>query len=107
MSVPSFATNWKYLGTDTQETMCYIDKDSIHYYKDYAEVWEKRILQNGTETVILLRVTTNKKLAVVQAIEYDKNGDVTFSSDYYYYPSYSMIIPDSIGEAVYIAVYYS
>lgn len=60
ISVPSFATNWKYLTTSTDFTEWFIDKDSIKY-----------------------------------------------SMDYKYYPSYSKILPDSISESLYIAVYYN
>ena len=107
ISVPSFATNWKYLTTSTDFTEWFIDKDSIKYYKDYADVWEKGISPDGTETVMLNRITTNKMIAIIQGVTYDKNGNVKYSMDYKYYPSYSKILPDSIAEAIYIAVYYS
>ena len=65
ISVPSFAANWKYLTTSTDFTKWFIDKD-IKYYKGYAEVWEKGISPDGTETVMLNRITTNKMIAVIQ-----------------------------------------
>lgn len=56
---------------------------------------------------MLNRITTNKMIAIIQGVIYDKNGNVKYSMDYKYYPSYSKILPDSISESLYIAVYYN
>lgn len=108
ISVPSFATNWKYLSTDIHDTIYYIDRDNIRYYKGCADIWTKIIRKNGVWTVSLVRITTDKRLATLSATKYDRYGNVIYSRDYSYYSYYtSKIISDSMGEDLYIAVYYS
>lgn len=106
ISVPSFATNWKYLLTDIRGNVVYVDKDNIRYYKGYADVWGKRISRDGTWSVELFRITTDKRFSILSFIEYNKYGDVIKCQDKSY-NSYWRIPPDSMIEGMYIAVYYS
>lgn len=106
ISVPSFATNWKYLSTDGQGTIIYRDKDSICYYKGAADVWAKRIEKSGAHTVTLLRITTDKRYRILSFTDYDKYGDVIKSQDVVY-DTFTRIPPDSIAEDLYVALYYS
>ena len=106
MSVPSFATNWKHL-TTSYSGVGYIDMDSINYHKGYADVWCKLYDKNGAMDIFLIRITTDKRAALLQSIQYNRYGDVINSYDYSNNLSYSRIVPESVGESVYIAVYYS
>ena len=107
ISVPSFATNWKYLLTDIRGNVVYIDKDNIHYYKGYADVWGKRISRDGTWSVELFRITADKRYTFFSITHYNKKGEITFYNDYSYSrPEYFNIVPDSMINAVYTLVYY-
>ncbi len=106
ISIPSFATDWKYLAVDEQSTIYYIDKSSINYYKGAADVWMKNIKKNGEHGVTLLRITTDKRVRLITFTNYDRYGDVINSQDAVY-DTFTRIPPDSIAEALYVALYYS
>lgn len=105
ISILVFAANWKYLSTDIRGNIYCVDRNSIHYYKGCADIWTKIIRRNGAWEICLIRVTTDKRLAVLSTTKYDRYGNVIYSRDY---PCYTRrIVPDSMGEDLYIAIYYS
>lgn len=106
ISAPIFASDWRYLTTSADGDQLYIDMDSISRYESYTDVWIKYINPSTIEKQ-LVRITPNKRMAVLAYANYNSDGTLYDSdSDTYSYEFYP-IIPDSVGESIYIAVFYS
>ena len=80
--------------------------DSISRHGSYADVWIKYITPGSVDKQ-LVRVTTNKRMAVLAYATYSSNGTLYDSGSDTYSYDFSPIIPDSVGESIYIAVFYS
>lgn len=106
ISTPIFASDWRYLTTAVNGEQLYIDMDSISRHGSYADVWIKYITPGSVDKQ-LVRVTTNKRMAVLAYATYSSNGTLYDSGSDTYSYDFSPIIPDSVGESIYIAVFYS
>lgn len=106
ISAPAFASDWRYLTSSANGEQLYIDMDSISQHGSYADVWIEYVTPGGVDKQ-LVRVTTNKKMGVLAYAHYDSRGMLEDSDEDEYSYRLDPIIPDSVGEAVYVAVFYS
>lgn len=107
VSIIPINASWQYLSTSRNGSVYYIDENSIHYYKNFADIWTKIIERDNAKTVSLLRITADKRYTFLSITHYNKKGEVTFYHDYSYSrPEYFNIVPDSMINAVYTLVYY-
>lgn len=98
------AASWYWIGADTSGGQWYVDNQSAQKSYSIATIWVKRIEENGSYTVTLEEITRDHKEALVQVIRYDANGHVV-SSWNAPFKEYSVIVPESMGEAIYNSVW--
>ncbi len=103
--MPSFAASWYYLGQATDGTNLYIDNSSVR--KNYSEaiVWVKYVHSSGTYDIEQLDIRrSNKTTATISYIKYNAYGSV-IDSYHSSYLDYESIVPGSIGEFIYYAIW--
>jgi len=104
-SIPCFASSWYWIGASTNGTQYYIDNDSVRKNNHYAIVWVKISNPDGTSSIEQLFFNHyNKTYAVNRWADYASNGQVSNSGTPSYL-NYESIIPDSMGENVYYAIW--
>lgn len=103
--MPTFASNWYWVGGDSNGTQWFIDNDSVSkdYREGYATIWVKLNESNGTYTKESAQVSRARLFRILSIYKYDPNGAVIFGGDIN--TSFSAIPPDSMGEAIYYLVW--
>lgn len=100
-----FAANWYWLKTTPDGTQWYVDNNDVIKTAMFAKVWTKIVKSNGKFSVTRVYVDRrNKMLAIISNTNYDINGVVL----YQYVPTYlklEPIIPDSMGDILYHAIW--
>ena len=104
LSYPALAADWYWINSNDTSTV-YIDRDSIHKTTNTVELWVKVTESNYSNKYILIRYKFMHSgyYEVLQAIEYDNNGQLIASHDYQYSPfeTQMAIPPESIAEKIY------
>lgn len=101
----SFAANWYWLGATPDGTQWYVDNNDVIKTDMSAKVWTKIMRSNGKFSVTRVYVDRrNKMLAIISNTNYSANGVVL----YQHVPTYlkfEPIIPDSMGDILYHAIW--
>ena len=101
----AFASSWYWVGEDTTGDQYYIDNNSVLKNYNYAVIWVKINRADGTFSVQRLKLDhMYKRCALLYYTNYDSNGNV-IDSETNDYPDYEPIVPDSMGETYYYAVW--
>lgn len=106
--VPSFASSWYYIGHEKYNNRQYfIDNASVvKNFDGSTTVWARINFPNGNYQLQRINVTKDRRHALLSAIEYDTDGNII---NRYTVPSYMVkyfdVIPGSMGEALYEAIY--
>ena len=105
LSMPTFASNWYWVGSDKSGTQWFIDNDSVSkdYSDGYATIWVKLNKSDGTSIKSSLQVLMNRRIRIIDAYGYDKNGDFIAGANVT--TSFFEIPPDSIDEVIYYLVW--
>lgn len=103
--MPTFASNWYWVGAGNNGVQWFIDNDSVikNYRTGYATLWLKSNNPDGTSSNGEVQVTRRRFFRLLYLYKYDANKNVTSGSTIN--GSFIAIPPDSVGEAIYYLVW--
>lgn len=107
-AMPSFAADWCYIGTAGDGELCFIDNASVVKKDDSVQVWVKYNRSDGGYDLKRLIIYKDRNIAYLSMVTRNSKGKVLSN---YSWPEYSAeldkspIVPESIGEVIYEAVY--
>lgn len=102
-SQPAYAANWIWI-TSSDENDWYVDVDSVEYLQpDIKSAWVKICRVNGAYKLHFAAFDCSaKKMSIMAAVEYDKNGDVIDSNEYEDWNEHWIhVIPETLGKTIY------
>lgn len=105
LSLPCFASSWYWIGVSHDGSQCYIDNSSVQKNSNYAVIWLKIIKPDGSNSIEKVGVSHYRRaISLLEYFDYDTEGNVVKSGTIAN-PQWITVPPDSVGDAIFDAVY--